>query len=49
MKNQEATTIAEELRYGWFHKYCFPLALLSDQCSNANGTITREICAEYGI
>ena len=49
MKNQEATTIAEALRYGWFHRYGFPLALLSDQCPNVDGTIIREICAEYGI
>ena len=49
MKNQESATIAEALQYGWFHRYGYPLALLSDQCPNVDGTVIRELCGKYGI
>ena len=49
MKNQEAATVAEALEHGWFHRHSYPLALLSDQCPNVDGTVIREICAKYGI
>ena len=49
MKNQEAATVAEALEHSWFHRHGYPLALLSDQCPNVDGTVIREICAKYGI
>ena len=49
MKNQEALTIAEALEYGWFNRYGYPLALLSDQCHNVDGGVIRQLCTKYGI
>lgn len=49
MKNQEAVTVAEALEYGWFNRYGYPLAMLSDQCRNVDGGVIRELCAKYGI
>ena len=49
MKDQEAVTVAEALEYGWFNRYGYPLALLSDQGRNVDGVLVRELSAKYGI
>ncbi|KAI6647470.1 hypothetical protein LOD99_12466 [Oopsacas minuta] len=36
-------------KYGWFHRHGYPLALLSDQCPNVDGTLVRELCEKYAI
>ena len=49
MKDQEAVTVAKALEYGWFNRYGYPSALLSDQGRNVDGVLVKELCAKYGI
>ena len=49
MKNQEASSIVKALEQGWFLRHGYPLALLSDQGRNVDGTLVNGLCERLGI
>lgn len=49
LKNQDVSTVVEALKYGWFHRDGYHLALLSDQCPNVDGTLVRDLSEKYSI
>ena len=49
MKNQEASSILGTLEQGWFLRHGYPLALLSDQGRNVDGSLINGLCHRLGI
>ena len=48
MKDQTAPVVAMALRDNWFGCYGVPVQLHSDQGSNSERELIREICGLYG-
>ena len=49
MKNQEASSVLGALEQGWFLRHGYPLALLSDQGRNVDGSLINGLCHRLGI
>ena len=44
-----ATSVAKALEQGWFLRHGYPLAVLSDQGRNVDGTLINTLCEKLGI
>ena len=49
MRNQEASSVVKSLEQGWFLRHGYPLAVLSDQGRNVDGTMVNALCRSLGI
>ena len=49
LRDQEATSISRVLSKAWLFVHGIPSFLLSDQGSNVDGEVMRELCDEWGI
>ena len=49
LKEQSADSVMQALRDTWILRYGCPLYVLSDQCSNVDGNVLRELCETFNI